>query len=313
MKYLLFRIPALCVAGCLFFGSCAVLTDSQVKNINAFAATTNAYSSYPSAVIKQYADLDQTLAIMKASDLRDFAHIRTQLARARSGFQDKMASAAQFDVSLQVIQKYGVLLAKLSRDNFVNDLHDPAKDLGENLDDAVALFNQKTGSHLNASLGSEISQLILLVGQKLTRRKQTMALKQFVLEADPLIAAATANIVDVMNKGVKELWRQDSADFEHLAGVLVEHSTGGDPVPGISLGRYEASRWYYDQLTTYLDAEALRVQVVQAATSLRNAHGALAKNVEEKKDLKELIAETKQFITDVQPLAPILSHFVKLP
>ncbi|WP_325587126.1 hypothetical protein [Puia sp.] len=308
-----FRITVVCLAGSLLCSSCAVLTDSQVKNINVFATTTKAYCGFPSAVVKQYADLDQTLAIMKAADVRDFQHVQNQLNRARSGFQDKMSSAANFDLSLQMIQKYGALLAKLSCDDPANNLRDPSEDLGENLDNAVALFNQKTGSHLNASLGSDLSKLILLVGQRLTRRAQTVALKQFIEEVDPVIAAATANIEDVMNNGVKELWRQDSADFENFARVMLEHELAAGGAPGISLNRFEAARWYYDQLTVYRDADALRAQVVQAAVSLRNAHAALLADIHQKKQLKELVAETKQFITDVQPLGPLLSHYIKLP
>ena len=46
-----------CMLLCLLLSGCAVLTDSQVKNINAFAACAKGYSAFPSTVVKPYAEL----------------------------------------------------------------------------------------------------------------------------------------------------------------------------------------------------------------------------------------------------------------
>jgi hypothetical protein len=310
-----------CLAVCLFFTSCAVLTDSQIQNINGFAATTKAYCAYPSAVVKHYADLHLTLELMDASELRFQGPITDQLTLARSTYGKIIQSSGAFDVSLQLIQKYGTLLITLSSDHFANDLSGPAESLGGNLDSAISLFDAKTGSHLSVGLGSAVSELILFAGKRLTKRKQTMALKQFVLEMDPIVTAATRALESVMNNEMATLSREDSSRFANDARKMMAQLLLKDTVRGLNWERYQADRAYYDQLTAYIDADAFRKQVAQAAVSLREAHAALAKNVQEKRDLKGFIGETQKFITDVQPLGPALSkymgpvfsNYIKLP
>lgn len=322
MRHLLpITIPGGCLAVCLFFTGCAVLTDSQMQNINGFAATTKAYCAYPSAVVKHYADLHLTLELMDASELRFQGPLTDQLTLARTTYGKIIESSGAFDVSLQLIQKYGTLLVALSSDHFVNDLSSPTAALGGNLDSAISLFDAKTGSHLSTSIGSDFSSLILFAGARLTRRKQTVALKQFILEADPIVSAATRALESVMNNEMAALSREDSSRFANDARKMMAQLLLRDTVRGLNWERYQADRAYYDALTAYLDADAFRKQVVRAAVSLREAHAALAKNVQEKRDLKGFIAETKKFITDVQPLGPalsnymgpLLSHYIKLP
>ena len=54
-----------------------------------------------------------------------------------------------------------------------------------------------------------------------------------------------------------------------------------------SRNNYWAVKFYYDELTAYDNTESLRQGVVQAAKSLALAHRELAKNVREKKKLKD--------------------------
>lgn len=328
-----------CLAGFLLLGGCAVLTDSQVMNINTFAATTRAYCNYPSAVVRQYSELHQTLEIMDAAGQPDLPSTLAQLGQARKSYLDIFQLSAQVDASLQLIQQYGTLLVKLSSDQFVADLRDPTQNLGANLDKAVALFDQKTVSNLAATAGSDFAKVFLLLGQKLTKRKQTQALKEFILKTDTLISAATLSLEAEMDQTMKPLLQMDSGRFAHDAGrVLVSgmesaelvHMDSMDfpsksraSVPsnlklqlqkrGLNIERYLAAHLYYDGISGYLTAEALRLQVIHAAESLRQAHKALVRNIQEKKSLKELINEVKQFVSDVQPLGPIAGRYFQLP
>jgi len=59
-----------------------------------------------------------------------------------------------------------------------------------------------------------------------------------------------------------------------------------------------------------------RQAIVQAAKSLAKAHATLAANVREKRDLKDIIAQTQQLITEVQSVRNIfagLHNPIKLP
>ncbi|GGB23415.1 hypothetical protein [Puia dinghuensis] len=301
-----------CLSLCLVLSGCAVLTDSQVKNINAFATTTKAYSAFPSAVVKQYADLHRRVELLDATGQPDTALVFSQLERARATYNSNIDMAGKFDLSLQLLQQYGSLLAQLSSPDFVSDLSGPTTDLGGNLDHVIALYNKKVHPALPVSLGSDLSKLILLAGEKLTKRKQTKALKQFVLAADTLVQATAKNLADALDVGMQQLLSIDRDRWTRDARSMIASEMNGAP-RGMTLRKYQGLQFYYDGVSDWQSAEDLRSQVMKAAASLAQAHAALVKAVREKKDLAGVIDETKQLITDVQPLGPILSKYIPLP
>jgi len=289
---------------CLVLSGCAVLTDSQVKNINAFAATAKSYSAFPSVVLKERAELHLHNEFLTASQFTDADKINHRLDTARKYYNTAVQLSAQFDLSLQLIQQYAGLLAKLSGDNYISGLSAPTTELGQNLCNLVSVYNSKAKDSLPLDLGTSISKVVLLVGKELTKRKQTEALKEFVLASDTLVQVTMRNLLEAMD-GVGELLSIERDLFvQNYRNVVFAHP---DKI------NYESVKSYYDELTAYNDTELLCQGVVKAAKSLAQAHAALAKNVQTKKDLKEIIGQTQQLITDVQPMGPIFSQFVKLP
>lgn len=291
---------------------CAVLSDSQVKNINAFAATTKAYSSFPSAVVRQFADLHRENEILLATRFTNIDRVLQTLDSARSSTNQTLEKSAKFDLSLQVIQQYGALLATLSGD-YTSGLGTTSTGLGVNLDTLVGQFNRVVGAQVPASLGSDLSKLILVVGQRLTKKKQTEALREFVIKADPLIQKATGALSEELD-GMGTLLALEENNFTgDMRSLLKNDAAPGFDQPGISLTKHTVLSFYYAEITDYRTTEALRKQLIQAARSLATAHAALVKDVQTKKDLDAIIAEVKQLVSDVQPLGPIASKYVKLP
>ena len=299
---------------------CAVLTDSQVKNINAFAATAKSYSAYPSAVLRQRADFHLHSEIVVASQFTDSDAIDHRLDVARKSYNNAIQISSKFDLSLQLIQQYAGLLAKLSDAHYITDLNAPTTALGENLCNLVTIYNKKVKDTLPVTLGTSISKVVLLIGKELTKHKQTAALKEFVLAADTLVQVTTRNLTAVLDgdsftdaKGntfptLQKLLATERSFFVSSYKLVVF----GDS----SRINYESVKFYYDELTAYDNTEQLRLAVVQAAKSLAKAHAELAKNVREKKDLKDIIQQTQNLITDVQSVGNIfagLPNFIKLP
>lgn len=304
----------------LTLSGCAVLTDSQVKNINAFAATAKSYSAYPSVVLRQRADFHLHSELVVASQFTDPDAIDHRLDAARKNYNSAVQLSSKFDLSLQLIQQYAGLLTKLSSDHYIADLNAPTTSLGENLSSLVTIYNSKVKDTLPSSLGSGISKVVLLIGKTLTRHKQTAALKEFVLASDTLVQVTTHNLVTVLDG--ESFTDGKGNTFPTLQSLLAtEKDFFMQSYRRVVFGdntriNYESIKFYYDELTAYDNVEQARQAIVQAAKSLGKAHAELAVNVREKKDLKDIIAQTQQLITDVQSVGNIFAGIpnpVKLP
>jgi len=306
MKIAPAKTIVLSLAISLTLSSCAVLTDSQVKNINAFAATAKSYSAFPSAVVRQRAEfhLHSEITVASQSQFADPDAITRRMASARKSYNTAIQLAPKFDLSLQLIQQYAGLLTKLSSDHYITDLNAPTTSLGENLSSLVNTYNSKAKDSLPAGLGNSISKIILMAGKVLTRHKQTSALKEFVLAADTMVQVTTRNLVTVLDG--ETFTDAAGRSFPSLKSLLAEEkeffiqSYRQSVLSDSSRTNYWAIKFFYDELTAYDNTESLRQGVVQAAKSLAAAHRELANNVKEKKQLKDIISQTQQLITDVQ-------------
>jgi len=316
MNYL--RIVPIALFASLTLSGCAVLTDSQVKNINAFAATAKSYGAFPSAVFRQRADFHLHSELVVASQFTDPDAIDHRLDAARKSYNSAIQMSPAFDLSLQLIQQYAGLLTKLSSDHYITDLNAPTTSLGENLSSLVTIYNSKVRDTLPSSLASNISKVVLLIGKTLTKHKQTAALKEFVLAADTLVQVTTRNLITVLDG--ESFTDAKGNTFPTLQSLLAtERDFFIQSYRRAVLGdnskiNYESIKFYYDELTAYDNTELARQGIVQAAKGLAKAHSALAVNVREKKDLKDIIAQTQQMITEVQSVGNIFAGLpVKLP
>jgi len=317
---MLTRIVPIAFFASLALSSCAVLTDSQVKNINAFAATAKSYSAFPSAILRQRADFHLHSELVVASQFTDPDAIDHRLDAARKNYNGAVQMSSKFDLSLQLIQQYAGLLTKLSSEQYITDLSSPTASLGENLSSLVTIYNSRVKDTLPASLGSSISKVVLLIGKTLTRHKQTAALKEFVLAADTLVQVTTRNLTTVLDG--ESFTDAKGNSFPTLQSLLAtEKDFFIQSYRRVVFGdnariNYESIKFYYDELTAYDNTEQARQAIVQAAKSLAKAHAQLAINVREKKDLKDIIAQTQQLITEVQSVGNIfagLPNPIKLP
>ena len=320
MNGMLTRIVPIAFFASLALSSCAVLTDSQVKNINAFAATAKSYSAFPSAILRQRADFHLHSELVVASQFTDPDAIDHRLDAARKNYNGAVQMSSKFDLSLQLIQQYAGLLTKLSSEQYITDLSSPTASLGENLSSVVTIYNSRVKDTLPASLGSSISKVVLLIGKTLTRHKQTAALKEFVLAADTLVQVTTRNLTTVLDG--ESFTDAKGNSFPTLQSLLAtEKDFFMQSYRRVVFGdnariNYESIKFYYDELTAYDNTEQARQAIVQAAKSLAKAHAQLAINVREKKDLKDIIAQTQQLITEVQSVGNIfagLPNPIKLP
>jgi hypothetical protein len=289
--------------------SCSTLTESQIKNINAFGTSAKSYSAFPSEVFRQKAVLRFNEALVNTTVMATPNLMKQSLDRARTTYSRELQLSDKFDLSLQLIQQYAGLLAKLSSESFVENLEKNTTDLSENLSSLVTTFNTKLpGSKLPDGVATGVSRAIFLVGRQLTRSRQAKELKRFIPQGDVLIQATAKNLVDVFETdtpSVKMLLEGDRTAFINTYTNLILSDS--------SKVNYNSVRRYSEALTDYDNLEALRQQCVAAARQLAAAHGKLNQNIAKKTELREIFKETQDLIASVRELSKLYKALHNTP
>lgn len=295
----------------LFLSGCAVLSDSQIQNINAFSVTATHYSNYPDEIFKKRAELHLSNELLELLSFSDFNLLDKRIDKARAGYDAAIATSDKFNLSIQIIQQYAALLVELSSDKFTKGLNDNTTHLSTNLGVLVSAYNTKVKASdtLPAVISGELSNVLWALGRRITKAKQAKALKEFIPRGNVLVAASIHNLVEVLDNdsisgkdgksfpGLKTLLAQEKADLMQNYRNLVFN--------GQSPNNYLMIRQYYDAKVDYDNTEALRQKCITTANQLAKAHDALTKAMTEKKELKGLIQETQDLITDFQDLGKI--------
>jgi len=297
------------------FSGCAVLSDSQVQNINAFSVTASHYSNYPDEIFKKRAELHLDNQLLEIISFSDFNLLDRRIDKARANFNAAMATSDKFDLSIQIIQQYAGLLVELSSDKYTQGLDDKTTGLSNNLGILVSAFNTrvKASDTLPVAISGELSNVIWALGRRITRNKQAQALKKFIPMGNVLVAATIKNLVEVLDRD--SIQGNDGKVFPGLKTLLAEEKAEciqnyrNLVFNGQSPNNYLTIRQYYDIKIDYDNTEALRQKCVTTANQLAKAHDALAKNITEKKDLKGLIKETQDLVSDFQDLGKIASNY----
>lgn len=310
------KVPLIILAAVLISG-CSVLTDSQVKNINAFALTTKNYSYFPGEVFRKRAEFHLNNELLQASQFSDPAIIARTVTNARAHYKTVMQLSDKFDLSLKLLQQYALLLVKLSSDSYNNDLALSTKDLNENLSSLFTSYNAVASAKLPEELGKHITDIILIAGKRLTRVRQAKELKKFIPEGNALIKATTNNLIEVLDKdtftgldgvqynSLKSLLAKENADFlsSYKNIVLANTQPNGNKVS------YGSIQSYSNTIADFDNTETLRQVTVQAAIKLATAHDQLTIDIQRKKTLPEIKQEIQDLIKDVQQLAKIVNAF----
>ena len=285
---IIFCLPVVIISGC------AVLSNSQLKNINAFATAAKGYSAFPGEVVRQSQQLHYNNDILEASALPDSALMLRSLRQAKEQLDIGFAFSNQMDLSLQLIQQYAALLAQLSSDDYTDELGNTTTELCASLGKTVDLFNQQLSTKIPASVGSGISEIIRSIGGRVIKSKQARALKHFIPIADTLIQVTRSNLVDALNTNLKTLIESYKATFQSDFNTIVFNH--------IEKANYNMLRFYIQTNEDFKNVELLREKCIQAAETMASSHKELTENIMKKKSLEELLHDTKDFISQVKEL-----------
>jgi hypothetical protein len=274
--------------------SCSVLSESQLTNIHTFATAAKSYSGFPGKAVKKSQELQFNNNVLEASALADPNQIIHSLDIAKAQFEKGKRFSKKMDLSLSLIQKYASLLAQLSSDNYVDELGKNTKELSADLNDAIKLFNDQLSSKIPANVAKGISQIITIIGDRVIKNKQARALQKFIPIGDTLIQLTAINLVSALQEELKPLIDSYRETFQsEFKTIIFGH---------VDKAGYNMLQFYIKTNSDYENVEALRKQCAHSALKMASSHKELKDNIMRKKDLKELLKETKDFVSDVTEL-----------
>lgn len=270
---------------------CKTLSKSQVKNINIFATSAKSYTAYPGEYVRDLAKLLTEERIISTIQLSNPEMIKGQIEKIQANYKLRMELADSINLSLELIQQYASLLAKLSSESYVEDLTAATKDLNENLNSLITSSNSKLSNKIPVNIGDAVTKAIFLAGERLTKNKQAKALKEFIPIGNGLIKIIVKNLVEQLQPDL-------------LSGTKI---TFIDTYTNVIL--YDKSRINYATLSQYLNGlndydnlDQMRIKCIKSATNMERAHNKLTENIQSKKEIRVILGETQDFIVSLSDL-----------
>jgi hypothetical protein len=273
--------------------SCTVLTNSQIKNVNAFAGSAKSYSDFPSEIVRKRSDMAFQEKLAQAVQLPS-AQIKQMVDDAQSTYKTQRKQADSIDLSLKLIQQYAILLSKLSSPAYVEDLSKNTAALNENISSLVKEANTALPNKIPANVGEALTKAIFLVGERLTKQKQAKALKEFIPQGEILIQTSVKNLTEALQGDLSQVIALDRKKFINTYTNAVLNNT--------SKVDFNSIQFYANTLSDYDNLDDLRKKCITAAEKLGKAHTKLNASINEKMEVTDIFEETQDLIRSVQDL-----------
>lgn len=289
------------VLGLLLSGpGCAVLTQSQIDEVNRFATATKQYDVLPGEPIRQYGNLTRLNKLVELADKtiitpEDAANGWEGVNKALLAEGDFTKLALEADLTLGVLIKYSDGLRSLINQDSLDELDRSTNAFGTSFDKAVSQYNTEVrrpqgGTDLKL-VGGAVAGAIRAAGGVFIRSKQAAYLKSFIKEAAPIIEAtttATATLMDHMRSRLDDIQRQR---LETNFKVLSVRRRTLAPETVILFG---------DTLAKINAAQELCDKTKIATGAYSAAHVKLVSMVDTRQDLKSEVEEITVLIDQIK-------------
>lgn len=284
---------------------CAVLTSSQVKEVQSFAKTSEEYTELPGSLAKAYGAMLRDKKLLTVAS-REFGQkdasggIDTTAANgAWSDIKDAYEQeqrldevGKQMDAALAVLDDYSQLLTRITSSEYTDELDASTTKLGEKLDDATKEFNNtyKQGNPLDL-IGGNIGWAIRTAGGIFIRHKQYEILRDVTKTADPLVAGLMSAVEDIASNKMQAAFVNYEENFLGREFKSVANNSHRLEMGTVS--------FVYDDLARAKAGRDLAGRVATAARTYRDAHRRLVETTRIRMDLKQAIEEIQALKKEV--------------
>lgn len=287
-----FLVPIL-----FMLSNCAVLTSSQIKEVEKFALASKQYTTLPGALPSSYGILMRNRKLLKIS--RDAYRVtdkdgRIDPAPANAAWQeikeaykvemDFDAAGRELDGALSVLTVYSELLTTMASDDFTEALSQKLEKLGKQLDKATDDYNmQFKTDHPLDKIGGTVAKVVRAVGGFYLRKKQAVILQDTIEAANPIIKVLMQDVERIARETFKPKFQK--CEEMYLGRTFKSVAINNNRISVCT------TVFAYEELKRTRNAIALSDQVAAAAKTYRQAHQSLYENTRKRVELKTLIEE----------------------
>ncbi len=309
----------------LFYCSCASLSKSQLDEVNQFGGATKTFAVYPAKLMSALVDVHTQNQYYQVGIIVDPNLHRQHLDSIYKWIQTSAKKDEEISLVFQIINDYGQKLVHLTSNAATLQLDTAAQSFGSNIDSLLTRFNSFEPQHkVPTGYAAIIGEVVTFGGQLIYTRPPGKRGQSFLLlKAIPLIGMMATKLEQYLSSdnvnSIKAGISRERKDLVHnytayLASdnelinlyYKIDKQGGKDSVTKkdtVITGALKAWRSpgmgadsLYIKLLTNLDAdETLRQQCLAAVESLRKAHHKLMLDLQEKKNLKDVYAELRDY------------------
>ena len=302
------------VAGAL--AGCAVLTKSQVKEVERLAQATKTYDQLPGDAIRAYQEAFLTgreleITSRAIEDKKDADANWQKLVEAVGLDRQLAEQAGRADDALQVIDTYAELLGQLTADTFTRELEKSSEALAESLEKAIAKYNKVYGANLDASFSSAVAAAVRGLGGIYIKWRQAKLLRAYVELFDRAVPTLTEDVVNLAELLSCPCGDSKCACVSHPSTACPSHIRLCAELSAVQVRFWGAAKRSRRADFDTVDATATVLRRLQATCELgtaaasgarryRAAHAALRANLEKRRRLTALIEEVQVLVNEMK-------------
>jgi hypothetical protein len=298
---------SLCIVGSLVCATgCAVLTTSQVKEVERFVKASNEYTELPGALANSYG------VLLRDNKLLSVSRYQYGTVGPRGGVDTGKSGKAwqevedayrlevvfnetgkRMDAALGILQDYSRILTALVPDEYTAALDESTRELGTSMDKAIEAYNKSySPAKPLTKVGGTIGLVIRAAGGLYIRHRQAEILRDVIEKANPLVEGLMDEVAMIATEKFKPaLSNYETNYLQSTFMSVVNDSKRID---------YATMMLIYEDLRRVKTTEILADQVAQAARTYKKAHGQLVSNTRQSADLKNVIEEVQTLEKEVQ-------------
>ncbi len=300
-------LPILLATGVLIWiNGCAVLTESQIKEVKNFTNASKDYTELPGALAESYGVLLRNNKLLSVSryeygkvdesggvDTHNSIKAWQELKEAYKLEVDFQETGQRMNTALEILKEYSAILSALVSDDYTNALGESATKVGNSLDDTVDRYNKNYSSGKPLpKVGGSIGMIIRAVGGIYIRHKQAEILRDTIGKANPLIE----DLMDEVEMIASKNFKSDLSNYEtnYLESSFISVANNLKRLDFTSLALV------YEDLKRVRTTIKLADQVAQAARTYKKAHAQLVNNTRQPLELKIIIEEIQALKKEVE-------------
>lgn len=327
----------MCFAGFQLLAGCTSLSKSQLTEINQFGRLTRDFSAGPAKVTATLSAIQGQNQLFQSAIIQDPEKHLASVTAIYRFTQESAKRDARIALLLQIVGDYGQKLVRLTADLQSLQLDTAAQSLGTNLDNLLDKYNAAEPSHtVPTGIGALFGHLISFGGGLYIHDRQAKGAKEFVSRGDTIIGTMALRLLHLLedkegdNLTDRLAHEREVVDRNYKAYLAVDNEPIRLYVKTDTLYRKNRFRrndlmakkdtvitgalkaWrsnamdadsLYLKLLGNLDAaEILRRQCITAVAGMRTAHHKLLEDLQQKKDLKELYTELRDYGNSVSKM-----------